>query len=389
MAVQQLPTPTRDRDQANRDMAEHGYTLIADALTPRQAEAMKERLIEQSLAEGPLKGEARTMDDEHLRFDTGALLNKGAIFLELLDPDALTWLVVGDTLEPSVEPVNAGKWNLQQRFLLGGLDGTLKRLEISTSGEKSKMAHLNPLFHIDQAMVPWWTEDPLVVNTFFCLTEYTVGNGGTLVVPGTHLLPTPDWDTYSGDDAIVIEAPAGTALLVDGRCWHAAGINTNGELRASLAAYSRVAVDPAAVADVDEPARGRRRAAHRGPAADVRLRHDVPERVRLVRRTRASSSRRWAGATSPSSNQGSASCTSPDERRPTQAGSVPWPMRAMKRSSLARMKNSAVRTRRIAPASTPARSRTSIDSSANTYHSCTTRWSRSTARTSKRSKKAA
>jgi hypothetical protein len=177
------------------------------------------------------------MDDEHLRFDTGALLNKGAIFLELLDPEALTWLVVGDTLRPSVEPVNAGKWNLEQPFLLGGLDGTVKRLEVSTSGEKSKMAHLNPLFHIDQAMVPWWTEDPLVVNTFFCLTEYTVGNGGTLVVPGTHLQPTPDWDTYSGDDAIVIEAPAGTALLVDGRCWHAAGINTNGELRVSLAAY--------------------------------------------------------------------------------------------------------------------------------------------------------
>ena len=34
-----------------------------------------------------------------------------------------------------------------------------------------------------------------------------------------------------------IEAPAGTAILVDGRTWHTAGVNTNGELRVSLAAY--------------------------------------------------------------------------------------------------------------------------------------------------------
>src|SRR5262249_28514497 len=99
------------------------------------------------------------------------------------------------------------------------------------------MAHLNPLFHIDQGMVPTWTEYPLVVNCFYCLTEYTRENGGTLVVPGTHLRPTPDWDTYSGEDAIAIECPAGTALLVDARCWHAAGVNSNGALRVSRGAY--------------------------------------------------------------------------------------------------------------------------------------------------------
>jgi hypothetical protein len=237
MAVQELPTPTLDREQANRDMAEHGYTLIADALDQRQVEAIQDRLIEQSLAEGPLKGEERSMDDEHLRFDTGALLNKGAIFLELLDPDSLVHQVVGDTLEPSVEANNARRWNLQQRFILGALDGTVKRLEVATSGDRSQMAHLNPVFHIDQAMVPSWLEYPVVVNCFYCITEYTRENGGTLVVPGTHLQPTPDWDSYSGSDAIAIEAPAGTALLVDGRTWHAAGINTNGELRVSLGAY--------------------------------------------------------------------------------------------------------------------------------------------------------
>jgi hypothetical protein len=237
MAVEQLPTPTHDREQANRDMAEHGYALIADALTPRQVDAMKERLIEQSLAEGPLKGEERSMDDEHLRFDTGALLNKGAIFLELLDPDSLVFQVVGDTLEPCVAPELAEMYGLEQRFLLSGLDGTVKRLEVAASAYTADKAHLTPMFHIDQAMIPKWQDYPVAVNTFFCLTEYTAENGATLIMPGTHLLPPPPWGQYPSEGAVPIEVPSGTAILVDGRTWHAAGINTNGELRVSLAAY--------------------------------------------------------------------------------------------------------------------------------------------------------
>ncbi|HEY6530996.1 MAG TPA: phytanoyl-CoA dioxygenase family protein [Acidimicrobiales bacterium] len=237
MAVQQLPAPTRDLAQANRDMAEHGYALIADALSASQCEAMKERLIEQALAEGPLKGQERSMDDPHLRYDVGALLNKGSIFLEVIDPDSLAHQVVGDTLAPAIAPELAALYGLEQRFLVSGLDGTLKRLEVATSGAETTQAHLNPIFHVDQAMVPKWLDYPVAVNCFYCLTEYTEANGATLIVPGTHLTAPPAWGQYSGDGAIPIEAPAGTAILVDGRTWHAAGINTNGELRASVTAY--------------------------------------------------------------------------------------------------------------------------------------------------------
>ena len=57
------------------------------------------------------------------------------------------------------------------------------------------------------------------------------------MVPGSHLLAPPDWTSYSNDEAIAIEAPAGTALVVDGRLWHAAGINVNGELRIHIDCY--------------------------------------------------------------------------------------------------------------------------------------------------------
>ena len=133
IVMEGLPTPTCSRAQANRDMTEYGYALIAEALNPDQVAASRERLVEQALAEGQLKGEERSIDDPHLRFDVGALLNKGTVFLEILDPDSLVFQVVGDTLEPSVEPRTV-MWNLKQRFILGGLDGTVKRLEVTTMG---------------------------------------------------------------------------------------------------------------------------------------------------------------------------------------------------------------------------------------------------------------
>jgi len=233
----QLPTPTHDRAQANRDMAEHGYALVADALSPRQVTAMRERLVEQTMAEGPLRGEERSMDDEHLRFDTVGLLNKGAIFLEVVDPESLVFQLVGDTLEASCEPTSAKRWNLEQRFLLGSLDGTLKRLEVVDQSQTGEQAHLNPIYHTDQAMVPTWIPFPVVVNCFYCLTDFTEANGSTSIVPGTHRIEAlPDRST-TVEGAVAMDVPAGTAIVVEGRTWHASGINTNGELRASLMAY--------------------------------------------------------------------------------------------------------------------------------------------------------
>ena len=110
-------------------------------------------------------------------------------------------------------------------------------------------------------------------------------NGATLVIPGTHLKAPPAWGQYPSDGAIPVEAPAGTAILVDGRTWHAAGINTNGELRASVTAYcaapwirQRWPMSMNMRDDVVEQL-------SRGQLLMLRLRHHVPERVRLVRRT--------------------------------------------------------------------------------------------------------
>ena len=231
-----LPVPTRDFDRLGHDMDRFGYAFIEDALTAEQCGAMIDRLAEQAMAESRLIGENRSVDDDDIRFDVHALLNKGKIWQDLIDPTTLTHALISQVLAAAVDPIIVESFGLQQKMILGGLDGTIKRRE-QLPEEDSDKGHYALMFHIDQAMVRGHLDYPVAVNCFHCLTDFTPGNGSTLVVPGTHKFPPPDWGTFDGSDAIPVDIPVGTCLLWDGRLWHAGGVNTNGELRASTAQY--------------------------------------------------------------------------------------------------------------------------------------------------------
>ena len=195
---------------------------------------MLDRLGEQAMAESRLRGDNRSVDDDDIRFDVGALLNKGKIWQQIIDPGALHFEVIAHALTPSFDPFMAEAFGLQQKFILSSLDGTIKRRE-QLPEEDSDKGHYALTFHIDQATSRTYLEYPIVINCFFCLTDFTPENGSTLVLPGTHRLPPPDWGTFDGSGAIPVDIPAGTCLIWDGRLWHAGGVNTNGEMRASVA----------------------------------------------------------------------------------------------------------------------------------------------------------
>lgn len=232
--VLQLPVPTRDFDRLAHDMDVSGYALIADALTPEQCSAMLDRLSEQAMAESRLRGENKSVDDDDIRFDVGALLNKGAIWRDLIDPGTLTHQVVDHVLSAAIDPLTAESFGLNQRFILGSIDGTIKRRE-QLPEEDSDKGHYALMFHIDQPYGRAHLPYPIAVNCFHCLTDFTPDNGSTMLIPGTHNFPPPDWGKFSGEGAIPVDIPAGTVLLWEGRIWHAGGANTNGMLRASTA----------------------------------------------------------------------------------------------------------------------------------------------------------
>jgi ectoine hydroxylase-related dioxygenase (phytanoyl-CoA dioxygenase family) len=236
MAVTNVPAPTQDLDELLNDMARSGYALVADALAPEQMEAMTARFEEQAIAEARQRGEELSMDDEHLWVSQGALLNKGRIWQDLIDPDSVVFEVVSATLAPSVDARLAEEHQLHQKFILSSLDALFKRRERTANESEGSVPHEGLVYHTDSAFLPGHLDFPIVVNSFFCLTDYTPENGSTLVVPGTHETAPPHWGSFDGEGAVAIEAPAGTCLVVDGRTWHAAGRNSDGELRGMASA---------------------------------------------------------------------------------------------------------------------------------------------------------
>lgn len=72
-----------------------------------------------------------------------------------------------------------------------------------------------------------------VVVAMWALTDFTTGNGGTRVVPGSHRAadrPRP------GDDpeTVAVEMPAGSVLFYDGALWHGGGENRTGARRLAI-----------------------------------------------------------------------------------------------------------------------------------------------------------
>src|SRR5579871_5073148 len=77
--------------------------------------------------------------------------------------------------------------------------------------------------HTDQGYIDFWTPKPVVANIMWMLDDFTDENGGTRLIPGSHLRPRQADDTP--DRTVAAEAPAGSALVFDGRLLHGTGAN--------------------------------------------------------------------------------------------------------------------------------------------------------------------
>ena len=72
---------------------------------------------------------------------------------------------------------------------------------------------------------------PLMVGTLWAIDDYTVANGGTEIVPGSH---TSTAEHVPPQPPINIVMPAGSVLLFDGGLWHGGGANTSDQQRRAL-----------------------------------------------------------------------------------------------------------------------------------------------------------
>jgi hypothetical protein len=74
----------------------------------------------------------------------------------------------------------------------------------------------------------------LMLNLLVMVDDFSIENGATRVLPGSHRLPERPPEDYLQAHAVPVTGQAGTVLVFDANLWHAASPNRNGEPRRAL-----------------------------------------------------------------------------------------------------------------------------------------------------------
>jgi ectoine hydroxylase-related dioxygenase (phytanoyl-CoA dioxygenase family) len=188
-------------------IAEHGFTIIEDAIEPDHVDALAADLL-------------------RLEHEFGVEPAKNSFEGEQ------TWriynlLVHGDLYEripvqPNVLPVVEGVLDA------GCLVSSLSSIAIGP-GESAQPIHAD-----DQLIPIPKPHPPTVCNTMWALTDFTEANGATRLVPGSHLRDHSP--TYGQDyPSVPAEMAKGSVLVWHGSLWHGGGANRIDERRVGIA----------------------------------------------------------------------------------------------------------------------------------------------------------
>ena len=198
-----------------------GYTVIENALTAAEIKALIEVLLALAAEDDGQPVDPRGGSHDDRTQEVMLLLARGGRPFEQL------------VLHPTALPLIT--YLLGESCTISSVTGYVKGPSQMALG-----------VHSDTAYVP----DPLppyaqIANVNYCLTDYTDANGCLTIVPGSHRYCHRPRDGQGADEAMPIEAPAGSAVVFHGNTWHGAKPRRNPGLRLSLSTlYCRMYMRP-------------------------------------------------------------------------------------------------------------------------------------------------
>tara|TARA_R100001591_G_scaffold118063_3_gene139301 strand:+ start:736 stop:1548 length:813 start_codon:yes stop_codon:yes gene_type:complete len=95
------------------------------------------------------------------------------------------------------------------------------------------VGHNQAKYHKDFAK-DFLSSKTLSLNTFIAIDDFTVENGGTYVVPGTHNFIEKPSEEYIEANKVQITCPKGTVIFFDSTLWHAGGQNNSKDIRRAV-----------------------------------------------------------------------------------------------------------------------------------------------------------
>lgn len=199
---------TPEAAQAVQEIEAYGFTVLEAVLTTADVATLRETLIRC----------AREFGEEHKHGGSARHVSN----LVTLDPVFLPIIDHSRTL-PILEHF------LGRSLILGSLNSRIVR-----PGDGDQRIHGDiPAEMLHPA-------SPVMMNTVWMLDDFTVENGATRIIPGTHRSghATPP----EGLPLRYIHhatAPAGSVLIFNGQCWHGGGENRTSRDRHALFSHYR------------------------------------------------------------------------------------------------------------------------------------------------------
>lgn len=232
-----LDVPCKPEASAAGSLDRDGFVVLPGILSAPAIAGLNERIAQLVAAEGAQAG-----IEVHQEAGTSRLANlvdKGACFRACLAEPRVA---------ACIDHVLAGDWRLSALNYRAALPG---------AGGQA--------LHADWAgavRAPDWQ----VCNSVWLLDDFTVHNGATRVVPGSHrwgrlpgeVMPDP---SARHPDEVVVEAPAGSVIVFNSHLWHGGTRNRSPLPRRALFAYftrrnqpqqtdQRRSLSPATIADL-------------------------------------------------------------------------------------------------------------------------------------------
>lgn len=186
------------------ELEQYGYTIMPNVLNNQQIQTALDAL---ALNEVKDKDQVRR----------GDLLSRHEIFKEML----------------TMDPV----WT----FLTCYMNGDLKCATWSSNSLLRASPTNNLHWHVDYpyhniSPTCWGhPSDPLSLQTLWVLDDFTVDNGATLVIPGSHKFKTiPTAENTQGKVITPLVCKRGSVVVSHGCWWHSQGVNTTDKSRSCL-----------------------------------------------------------------------------------------------------------------------------------------------------------
>ena len=99
---------------------------------------------------------------------------------------------------------------------------------------RPQINHHQTSWHRDLPYQNWVCSRPLAINAMFCIDDFTLETGGTVILPHSHRFENFPSKKYVSSHESVAVSPAGGVIVFDAMMFHRAGANRSQQIRRGI-----------------------------------------------------------------------------------------------------------------------------------------------------------